>query len=76
MSINELFQFTVNICTALSNVWVCGHLLAGVVGSSPAGGMDVCSLVSVVCCQVEVSATSLSLIQSSSTDCGASSCVI
>jgi len=58
MSTNELFQFTVNICTALSNVWVYGHLPAGVVGSNPAGGMDVCSLVSAVCCHVGVSATS------------------
>ena len=58
MSTTELFQFTVNICTALSNLWVCGHLLAGIVGSNSAGGMDVCSLVSVVCCQVDVSATS------------------
>jgi len=30
--------------------------------------------VSVVCCQVEVSATSWSLVQRSSTDCGASFC--
>jgi hypothetical protein len=22
--------------------WVCGHSLAGIVGSSPAGGMDAC----------------------------------
>ena len=58
MNTNELIQFTVNFFTALSNVWVCGHLLAGVVGSSPARGMDVCSLVSVVFCQVEVSSTS------------------
>jgi hypothetical protein len=34
------------------------------------------SVVSVVCCQVEVSATSLSLVQRSPTDCGASLCVI
>jgi hypothetical protein len=34
------------------------------------------SVVSVVCCQVEVSATSWSLIQRSPTDCGASLCVI
>ena len=34
------------------------------------------SVVSVVCCQVEVSATSWSLIQRSFTDCGASLCVI
>jgi len=32
--------------------------------------------VSVVCCQVEVSATSWSLVQRSHTYCGASSCVI
>jgi hypothetical protein len=37
--------------------------------------MDVC-LLSVVCCQVEVSATSWSLVQRSPTDCGASLCVI
>jgi hypothetical protein len=34
------------------------------------------SVVSVVCCQIEVSATSWSLVQRSPTDCGASSCVI
>jgi len=38
--------------------------------------MDVClSVVSVVCCQVEVSAMSWSLVQRSRTDCGASLCV-
>jgi len=34
------------------------------------------SVVSVVCCQVEISATSWSLVQRSSTDCGVSLCVI
>ena len=34
------------------------------------------SVVSTVCCQVEVSATSWSLVQRSSTDCDASLCVI
>ena len=34
------------------------------------------SVVSVVCCQVEVSATSWSLVQRSPTECGASFCVI
>jgi len=34
------------------------------------------SVVSVVCCQVEVFATSWSLVQRSSTDCGASLSVI
>jgi len=32
--------------------------------------------VSYVCCQVEVSATSWSIVQRSPTDCGASRCVI
>ena len=39
----------------------------------PVAWMFVC-LVSVVCCQVEVSATSWSLVQKSPTDCGASVC--
>jgi hypothetical protein len=34
------------------------------------------SVVSVVCCQVEVSVTGWSLVQRSPTDCGASFCVI
>jgi len=34
------------------------------------------SVVNVVCCQVDVSATSWSLDQSSPTDCGASLCVV
>jgi hypothetical protein len=29
---------------ALSKAWVCGRLLTGIVGSNPAGGMDVCLL--------------------------------
>jgi len=37
--------------------------------------MDVC-LLWVVCCQVEVSATSSSLVQRSPTECGASLCDI
>ena len=40
------------------------------------GGHRYLSVVSVVCCQVEVSAMSWSLIQRSPTDCVASSCVI
>ena len=46
-----------------------------IVGSNSTGDMDVC-VASVVCCQVEVSATSLSLVQRNPTDCGASLCVI
>jgi len=34
------------------------------------------STVSVVCCQIEVSATDWSLVQRSPTDCGASLCLI
>jgi hypothetical protein len=41
---------------------------AEVVGSNTAGGVGVCTL-SVVCCQVEVSATSCSLVQRYLTDC-------
>ena len=40
-----------------SKVWVCGRSLAGIVGSNPGGGQGCLSLVSVVCCQVEVSAS-------------------
>ena len=47
-----------------------------IVGSNPTGGMDGLSVVSVVCCQVEVSATGRSLFQRSPTDWGASLCVI
>ena len=38
-----------------SKAWVCGRMLAGIVGSNHTGIMDVC-LVSVVCYQVGVSA--------------------
>jgi hypothetical protein len=55
-----------------SKAWVCGHSLAGIVGSHPAGDMDV--FVSVVCCQVEVSASCWSLFQRSPTECGVSEC--
>jgi len=33
-----------------SKAWVCRHLIAGIMGSHPAEGMDVKSLVFVVCC--------------------------
>jgi hypothetical protein len=42
---------------ARTKAWVCGRSLAGIVGSNPAGGNGRLSLVSVVCCQVEVSAS-------------------
>ena len=48
----------IRLLAARSKAWVYGHSLAGIVGSNPTGGMDV-SLVIVVCCQVEVSASGL-----------------
>jgi hypothetical protein len=42
---------------ARSKAWVCGRSLAGTVGSNSAGRYGCLSLVSVVCCQVEVSAS-------------------
>jgi hypothetical protein len=53
---------------ARSKAYVCGRALAGIVGSNPTAGMDVC-LVQCLCCQVEVSATGRSLVQRSPTDC-------
>ena len=71
------------VCTPLlipvaarSKAQVCGRLPAEIVGSNPAGGIVVCLSVSVVCCQVEVSAMGRSLIQRSPADCGGSLCVI
>ena len=58
-----------------SKARVCGRSFAGIARSNSAGGMDV-SLVSVVCCQVEVSVTGRSLVQRSPTDCGVLLCVI
>ena len=43
------------------------HVLSDFVGSNPTAGMNVCC----ECCQVEVSATSWSLVQRSPIDCGA-----
>jgi hypothetical protein len=52
----------------------CGRSVAGIVGSNPAGDMDV-SLVNVVCCQVRLSAWGGgSLVQRSPTECGVSEC--
>ena len=41
----------------LSKTWVCSRSLAGTAGSNTAGGLGCLSVVSVVRCQVEVSAT-------------------
>jgi hypothetical protein len=56
---------------ARSKVSVGGSSLAGIAGSNPTGGMDVCLLLSVVCCQVEVSATGCSRVHSLA-ECGVS----
>ena len=58
---------------ARSKAWVCGRSRAGITGSNPTGGHGCFSVVSVVCCQVEVPASGLSLVQRSPTECGASS---
>ena len=42
---------------ARSKAWVCGHSPAEIAGSNLSGGHGYLSVVSVVCCQVEVSAT-------------------
>jgi len=53
---------------ARSKAWVCGRSLAGIVGSKPTGGMD-------VCCECYVlSGRGLCVVQRSPTDCGVSEC--
>jgi hypothetical protein len=59
---------------ARSTVWFSRSSLAGFAGSNPAGAMDVCLLLSVVYCQVEVSATGRSLVQRCPNECGVSEC--
>jgi len=56
--------------TTQSKACVCGRSLSGIVGSNLTEGLDVLSLLSFVCCQVEVSATSWSLVYWSYTVCG------
>jgi hypothetical protein len=53
-----------------SKAWVCSLSLTRIVGSNPKQGHGCLSLVSFACCQVEVSATSWSLVQRSRTECG------
>ena len=42
---------------ARSKAWVCCRSRSGIEGSNPTDGMDICVLLSAVCCQVKVSAT-------------------
>jgi hypothetical protein len=53
--------------------FVTGRSLAGIAGSNPADGTEVC-LLWVLSCQVEVSATGWSLVQRSPTECDMSLC--
>ena len=46
-----------NPVAARSKAQVCDRSLAGVAGSNPTGGHGCLSVVSVVCCQIEVSAS-------------------
>ena len=57
---------------ARSKVWVCGRLACWDCGFESHRGHGYLSVVSVVCCQVEVSASGWSLVQRSPNVCGAS----
>jgi hypothetical protein len=60
---------------APSKSQVCGQLLAWIVGLNRAGCMgESLSRLSLLCCQVEVSAAGRFLVQKSSIDCGVSVC--
>ena len=59
---------------ARSKGWVCGCSLSGDCGFEFRLGHGRLFLASVVCCQVEVSATDRSLFQRSSTESGVSEC--
>jgi hypothetical protein len=64
-----IFSQSYSVLTAPSKTWVCCRSLAGIVGSNPSGSIDV----SLLYCQVEVSASGWSLVQRSLTECGVSS---
>jgi len=55
-----------------SKAWACGRSLAGIAGSNSVGWLGYLSLVSVVCCLVEVSASCWSLVQRIPAECGVS----
>ena len=57
---------------ARSKAWVYGRSLAGIAGSNFAGWHECLFFVRAVCCKVDVSASGLSLVQRSPTDCGVS----
>jgi len=72
--LDYLFYHPIRVA-ATPKAWVCDRSPTEIVGSNTNGVIDVC-LLWVLCCQVEVSATSWSLVQRSPTDYGASLCVI
>jgi len=71
-------NFTFVLTLLSRSQWPCGlrPLACWDCGFESHRGHGCLSVVSVVCCQVEVSATRWSLVQRSPTDCGASLCVI
>ena len=64
------------LASARLKAWVLGRSPAGMVSSNPTGGHRCLSFVSVVCCEVEVSATSWSLFHRSPTECDHESSVM
>jgi hypothetical protein len=70
----ELFNLYSEIKVAeRSEAWVCGRLLAGIVSSNPTGGMYVL-LLTVVCSQVEGSASGWLPVKRSPIEYGVSEC--
>ena len=63
-------KYTNSTEAAQCKAYFCGRSLAEIVGSNPAQGHGCLSVVSVVCCQVEVFASGLSLVQRRPTDFG------
>jgi hypothetical protein len=53
----------------LPKAWAFGQALAGIVGSNPTGGTNICLSWVFVCCQVEVCAMDWSLVQRSPVEC-------
>ena len=60
--------------TTRSKAWVCDCLLDGTAVPNSVGGRRILRLLCVVWCQVVVSASGWSLVQSNPTDCGVSDC--
>lgn len=57
-----------------TKVWVCGRSFTGIADSIPAGGMDVLSVVTVVCCHAKKSAKGRSISHRIPAECGVSEC--